>query len=172
MDTTDQSMSLAARIKGVILDVDGVLTNGQITYSDRGEELKSFHVQDGASIKLLQRHGIEVAIISGRESPAVNRRAEELGLKYVIQGAHSKSQALDQLLDAGFCKDNLCAIGDDLADLELYARENVTLKATVANGHPVVRARADFVTQRSGGEGVIVELAQLILQAQDRWDFD
>ena len=172
MNTADQSMSLAARIQGVILDVDGVLTNGQITYSDSGEERKSFHVQDGASIKLLQQHGIEIAIISGRKSPAVNRRAEELGIKYVIQGAHSKSQALDELLNAGFCNDNLCAIGDDLADLELYARENVTLKATVANGHPVVRARADFVTQRGGGEGVIVELAQLILQAQDRWDFD
>ena len=172
MDIPDQSTSLAARIKGVILDVDGVLTNGQITYSDGGEELKSFHVQDGASIKLLQQHGIEVAIISGRKSLAVTRRAEELGIKYVIQGAHSKSQALDQLLDAGFCRDNLCAIGDDLADLELYARQNVTLKVTVANGHPVVRARADFVTQRRGGEGVIVELAQLILKAQDRWEFD
>lgn len=172
MDIPDQSTSLAARIKGVILDVDGVLTNGQITYSDGGEELKSFHVQDGASIKLLQQHGIEIAIISGRKSLAVTRRAEELGIKYVIQGAHSKSQALDQLLNAGFCNDNLCAIGDDLADLELYARENVTLKATVANGHPAVQARADFVTQRSGGEGVIVELAQLILQAQDRWEFD
>ena len=88
MDTADQSMSLAARIQGVILDVDGVLTNGQIIYSDRGEELKTFNVQDGASIKLLQKHGIEVAIISGRESPAVSRRAEELGIKYVIQGAH------------------------------------------------------------------------------------
>ena len=172
MDTADQSMSLAARIQGVILDVDGVLTNGQIIYSDSGEELKTFNVQDGASIKLLQKHGIEVAIISGRESPAVSRRAEELGIKYVIQGAQSKSKALDQLLDAGFCSNNLCAIGDDLADLELYAKENVTLKATVANGHPVVCTRADFVTQRSGGEGVIVELAQLILRAQDRWEFD
>ena len=91
--------------------------------------------------------------------------------EYVIQGAHSKSQALDELLNAGFCNDNLCAIGDDLADLELYARENVTLTRT-ANGHPVVRARADFVTQRGGGEGVIVDAQAADPQAQDRWDFD
>ncbi|MFL2518135.1 MAG: KdsC family phosphatase [Candidatus Azotimanducaceae bacterium] len=172
MDIQDQTTLLASQVKGIILDVDGVLTNGQINYSDSGEEIKSFHVQDGASIKLLQNHEIEVAIISGRTSPAVTRRAQELGIKYVQQSAQSKSQALDELLEAGFCKNNLCAIGDDLADLELYARKNVTLKVTVANGHPAVQARADFVTQRKGGEGVIVELAQLILKAQGRWNFE
>ena len=171
MDAQDGLESIAAQIRGVILDVDGVLTNGQIIYSDRGEEIKSFHVQDGTSIKLLQQHGIEVAIISGRNSPAVTRRAEELGIKHIQQGAGSKSQALDLLQDAGFCANNLCVIGDDLADLELYARTEVIFKVTVANGHPAVLTRADLVTQRNGGDGVIVELAQFILQAQNSWDF-
>ena len=99
MDIQDQTTLLASQVKGIILDVDGVLTNGQINYSDSGEEIKSFHVQDGASIKLLQNHEIEVAIISGRTSPAVTRRAQELGIKYVQQSAQSKSQALDELLE-------------------------------------------------------------------------
>ena len=171
MKAEDRSESLAAQIKGVVLDVDGVLTNGQITYTDGGEEIKSFHVQDGSSIKLLRQHGIEVAIISGRSSPAVTRRAHELNIKHVQQGASSKSQALDTLLANGFCPNNLCAIGDDLADLELYARPEVVFKVTVANGHPAVLAAADFATQRRGGDGVIVELAELILKAQHSWDF-
>lgn len=164
--------SLAARIAGVILDVDGVLTNGQIVYSDGGEELKFFHVQDGASIKLLIASGIEVAIISGRDSPAVSRRAAELGIQHVLQGVSSKSQALDSLFSRGFIDHDLCAIGDDLADLQLFSRTEVILKATVANAHPAVIAAADFVTLRQGGEGASVELVQLILQSQNRWSFN
>ena len=171
MNAQDRLESIAAKIKGVILDVDGVLTNGQIIYGDRGEEIKSFHVQDGTSIKLLQQHGIEVAIISGRNSPVVTRRAEELDIEHIQQGASSKSQALDTLQAAGFCAANLCAIGDDLADLELYARTDVIFKVTVANGHPAVLTRADLVTRRNGGDGVIVELAKFILNAQNSWDF-
>jgi 3-deoxy-D-manno-octulosonate 8-phosphate phosphatase (KDO 8-P phosphatase) len=163
--------SLAKQVTGIILDVDGVLTNGQIVYSDNGAELKFFHVQDGASIKLLMKNGIQVAIISGRDSPVVNRRADELGIQHVFQGASSKSQALDELIANGFVDHNLCAIGDDLADLELYARPEITLRATVANGHPAVIKEADFATKRQGGEGAIVELAELILQSQGRWNF-
>jgi len=148
-----------------------VLTNGQIVYSDNGEELKFFHVQDGASIKLLLQNNIAVAIISGRSSPAVSRRAQELGIEHVIQGAASKSLALDTLIQNGFVDNNLCAIGDDLADLELYSRAEISLKATVANAHPAVLAKADFATQQQGGEGAIVELVELILTAQDCWNF-
>jgi 3-deoxy-D-manno-octulosonate 8-phosphate phosphatase (KDO 8-P phosphatase) len=164
--------ALAAKVGGVVLDVDGVLTNGQIVYSDRGDELKFFHVQDGASIKLLMRSGIEVAIISGRNSSAVSRRAEELGIKHVLQGASCKSQALDTLINDGFIDHDLCAIGDDLADLDLYARAEVILKATVANAHPAVLTQADFTTQRQGGEGATVELVELILKSQGRWDLE
>ncbi|MEC7413466.1 MAG: hypothetical protein VYB97_04940 [Pseudomonadota bacterium] len=166
-----QLRSLAKQVTGIILDVDGVLTNGQIVYSDNGAELKFFNVQDGASIKLLMKNGLQIAIISGRVSRAVSRRAQELGIQHVLQGVASKSQALDRLITDGFADHNLCAIGDDLADLELYARPEIVLKATVPNGHPAVLERADFATTRRGGEGAIVDLAQLILQSQDRRTF-
>lgn len=163
---------IAKTIQGIVFDVDGVLTNGRIIYSDSGVETKHFHVRDGASIKLLANKGIEIAIITGRESTMVSRRAEELGIVHVVQGADSKTDALQTLMDNGFPSQNLCAIGDDIQDLQLFNHPSITLRATVADAHPVVLAKADFTTLRGGGEGVALELAELILQAQGKWDFD
>ena len=161
--------ALARSIAGIVLDVDGVLTDGKITYSSDGSELKSFHVQDGGSLKMLASHGIAIAIITGRQSNIVERRARELGITFVQQGVDSKASALDQMINNGFPAADLCAIGDDLQDLELLNHGAVSLAATVANAHPAVLGRAQFVTRRQGGAGVIVELAELILRAKDRW---
>lgn len=163
--------TLASSIQGVIFDVDGVLTNGQLIYSDDGHELKHFNVQDGASIKLLIEHNIAVGIITGRRSSMVARRARELGIQFVQQAADSKLNALDNLIDDGFPPDHLCAIGDDLQDLPLFDSPKVALAVTVPNGHPVVLERAHFITTRRGGDGVAVEIAQLILCAQNRWPY-
>ena len=161
--------ALARSIEGIVLDVDGVLTDGKITYASDGSELKSFHVQDGGSLKLLASQGVAIAIITGRQSNIVERRAKELGITFVQQGVDSKASALDQIIDNGFPAKDLCAIGDDLQDLELFNHDAVSLAATVANAHPAVLDRAQFVTRRQGGAGVVVELAELVLRAKDRW---
>ena len=163
--------ALARSIEGIVLDVDGVLTDGKITYSSDGSELKSFHVQDGGSLKLLASQGIAIAIITGRQSSIVERRAKELGITFVQQGVDSKATSLDQIIDNGFPAADLCVIGDDLQDLELFSHGAVSLAATVANAHPAVLDRAQFVTQRQGGAGVIVELAELILRAKELWPY-
>ena len=163
---------IAKTIKGIVFDVDGVLTDGRIIYSDNGVETKHFHVQDGASIKLMASRGIEIAIITGRESTIVRRRAAELNIVHVVQGANSKTDALQSLMEKGFPNHDLCAVGDDIQDLQLFNHPSVTLRATVANAHPVVLSRANFTTLRAGGEGVALELAELILKAQGKWDFD
>lgn len=160
-----------ANIRGIIFDVDGVLTDGRITYTDDGHELKSFHVQDGASIKLLMQAGIAVAVITGRRSPMVAKRCRELGIDFLMQGANSKPEALARLITQGFPAQDLAAVGDDLQDLALFDDAAVCLSITVPNGHPAVRARAAFETERSGGTGVVVELAQRILQAQGKWPY-
>ena len=153
---------VARLIKGIVLDVDGVLTDGKITYLSDGSELKSFHVQDGSSLKLLASQGIAIAIITGRESNIVERRAKELGITFVQQGVDSKASALDQIIDNGFPAADLCAIGDDLQDLELFNHGAVSLAATVANAHPIFGSGAP--TRRQGGAGVIVELSELIYE--------
>jgi 3-deoxy-D-manno-octulosonate 8-phosphate phosphatase (KDO 8-P phosphatase) len=164
-------VEIAQHIEGIVLDVDGVLTDGRIIYSDDGRELKQFHVQDGASIKLLAEHGIAVAIITGRMSTVVDRRARELNVEFVVQGAANKKEALQRLVEQGFPEGHLCAVGDDIQDLPLFGETAVTLAVTVPNAHPAVLERAHYVTARGGGEGVVVELAELILRAQDKWPF-
>ena len=170
---TDNSLeplyALARSIEGIVLDVDGVLTDGKITYASDGSELKSFHVQDGGSLKLLASQGVAIAIITGRQSNIVEQRAKELGITFVQQGVDSKATSLDQIIDNGFPAADLCVIGDDLQDLELFNHGAVSLTATVANAHPAVLDRAQFVTRRQGGAGVVVELAELVLRAKDRW---
>lgn len=170
-DTQKPLNDLARSIKGIVLDVDGVLTDGKIIYGSDGREQKHFHVQDGSSLKLLASQGIALAIITGRDSDIVRRRAKELGISFIRQGADSKAEALNDLILEGFPASDLCAIGDDVQDLQLFEHPAVTLTATVLNAHPVVLGKAQFVTQRRGGEGVIVELSELLLRARDQWHF-
>ncbi|MEM7096868.1 MAG: HAD hydrolase family protein [Pseudomonadota bacterium] len=165
-----QLQDIARALSGVIFDVDGVLTDGRITYSDDGHEYKSFNVQDGASIKALMNAGLQVAIITGRSSSMVSRRARELGIEHLKQGVDNKAQALDDLIkEEGFPAANLAMVGDDMQDLALFKHSAVTLRATVANAHPLVSRQAQFITQRRGGEGICVELAWLIMTAKGIW---
>ena len=170
MEFRKEVLIKAQSVQLVCFDVDGVLTSGAITYSDDGRELKSFHVRDGAAIKLLLTSGIEVAILTGRTSAMVKRRAGELGIRHLHQGLSDKLPALDQLAaKLKLTTSEVAHVGDDLPDLDVFSR--VGLSITVADGHPEVLARADFVTTKSGGHGVASEVAELILRAKGCWPY-
>jgi 3-deoxy-D-manno-octulosonate 8-phosphate phosphatase (KDO 8-P phosphatase) len=156
------------RIKMLVLDVDGVLTDGRIIYSDRGDELKAFHVRDGSGLKFWLQLGKQAAIITGRSSPVVTRRAAELGVTIVIQGAEDKRAAYDRLLqEHGLDAASVCAIGDDLPDVPLLRASG--LAVAVADACADAKAAAHFVTAAPGGRGAVREVVELILQAQGRW---
>mgnify|MGYP003316375965 CR=1 FL=1 len=160
-------MRSAARIDGLILDVDGVLTDGKITYNQRGEESKNFHVRDGSSIKLLLKSGIDIAILSGRTSHAVEKRAEELGITKIVLGAESKLRGFKKLRERGFASQKILAIGDDFADLELFSHPDISLSATVEDAAEFIKSKVDFVTEKAGGNGIMFEIAELILTSKD-----
>ena len=152
----------------LILDVDGVMTDGGITYGNAGEEIKTFHVRDGAAIRLWQRAGKQAGVITGRDSPAVARRARELGLEPVRQGVARKLDVFREILTSlGKRPENVCCIGDDLPDLPLL--RNCGLAAAVADACLEMRTAAHFVTRAAGGAGAVRELVEIILQAQGRW---
>ncbi|MEJ2087674.1 MAG: HAD-IIIA family hydrolase [Gammaproteobacteria bacterium] len=170
MDPRERFDECARTLELLSFDVDGVLTDGRLIYTDHGHELKAFNVQDGASIKLLLARGIRVAILTGRSSPMVERRAAELKIPHVYQGLEHKAATLEKLAaDLGIPLARVAHVGDDLPDLELF--ERVGLAISVPNGHPTVQARADYVTSAAGGEGVARELAELILRARDDWPY-
>ena len=153
---------ICSNITSIVSDIDGVLTTGEIIYSSSGVEFKSFNVKDGSSIVRLQNKGIEFALISGRESVANQLRAKELGIKHLCENISDKGKALDELIKNGFPSKNICAIGDDLQDLTLFRHNCVTLKITVRDGHPKVIQEADFVTERKGGKGIMLEVCELL----------
>jgi 3-deoxy-D-manno-octulosonate 8-phosphate phosphatase (KDO 8-P phosphatase) len=163
---------LAARcepIRLLVLDVDGVLTDGRITYTDDGVEIKSFHVRDGSGLVLWQRAGRQVAIISGRTSRAVEVRATELGIKLLDQGRADKQQALHDLLTTlDVPPEQVCAVGDDLPDLPLL--RVCGLAVAVADACAEVRAAAHFVTMVPGGYGAVREVVEMVLRAQGLWN--
>ena len=162
----------AARIDGLVLDVDGVLTDGKITYNNKGEESKNFHVRDGSSIKLLLKNGIDIAILSGRNSQSVERRAEELGITKIVLGAESKLNGFQKLREKGFASQEILAIGDDIADLELFSHPDISLSATVEDAADFVKSRVDFVTDKAGGNGIMFEIAELILTSKGLWPYE
>lgn len=150
------------------LDVDGVMTDGQLIYGSGGLELKAFNVQDGHAIKTLMAV-IPVAIITGRDSDIVQRRAEELGIEHLYQGAADKTKALAALCqETGIDAARMAHAGDDIPDLALFDR--VGLAFAPANAHPTVAQRADFVTSLSGGHGAVREICELLLMAKGRGD--
>ncbi len=166
----DSLIDRARTLELISFDVDGVLTDGRILYTDDGREMKAFHVQDGAAIKLLMAHGIEVALLTGRSSPMVERRALELGIRHLYQGLAEKAPALEALTrELGIPLAHVAHVGDDLPDLELFDR--VGLSFSVPNGHPAVTARAHHVTGLPGGEGVAREIAELVLRARGAWPY-
>ncbi len=152
------------RIRALILDVDGVLTDGRLWFSARGEALKAFHVRDGHGIRQLQRAGLLVAIISGRSSPAVLQRARELGIRHVMQGAADKAVALQALLRRLKLPASACAcVGDDTPDVPVMRA--VAVAFAVADAHEDARAAAHRVTRLGGGQGAVREVCDWLLAA-------
>ena len=158
-----------ARVRLLILDVDGVLTDGRLLFDAKGQESKSFHVRDGHGIRLLQDCGIEVALITARHSQSLAHRAHDLGIQRVYQGSVDKIVAYTELLFATkLDEEEIAYMGDDLIDLAILSR--VGLAAAPADAHPEVRARVHWVAQRSGGMGAVRELSEEVLRAQGHWD--
>lgn len=159
----------AAGVELLLLDVDGVLTDGSILYADDGTELKRFHVRDGSGLKLWRAAGKRAAIVSGRQSAAVERRAAELGITPVLQGRDDKLAALAQVLAATDVRpEQVCAIGDDLPDLPVLRA--CGLAVAVADACPEVRRAADYVTTAPGGRGAVREAVEWLLKLSGRWD--
>jgi 3-deoxy-D-manno-octulosonate 8-phosphate phosphatase (KDO 8-P phosphatase) len=155
-------------IKLLILDVDGVLTGGGITLSPEGEDVKTFHVQDGFAIKRWQRAGGQVAILSGRRSPTVEVRAQELGIEQVHTGVANKLTVYEEIVaTAGVARSLVCVVGDDIPDIELMGRAGLSI--AVANALPAVKRAADYVTRREGGDGAVAEVVEHLLRNGGRW---
>lgn len=165
-------LSRAKKIKMLLMDVDGVLTDGGIIYGGGPGvelELKKFHVQDGTAISLAHRAGLLTGVITGRESLVVTRRAAELQMAEIYQKAHSKAEALEEILHKHGLKDEEVAfIGDDLIDLPVMRR--VGLCVAVANAQEEVLAAAHMVTKAQGGQGALREVVNFLLKAQGTWE--
>lgn len=155
----------AARVRLVVFDVDGVFTDGRLYYGPGGEELKVFHVHDGQGVKRLLKSGVAAAVISGRDSAAVSRRMQDLGIAHVFQGDEDKLPIFERLLKKlRLGPEEVACIGDDLPDLPLL--EAAGFAIAVANALPAVRAKAHLVTSASGGNGAVREICDLIMTAR------
>ena len=159
----------ARKTRLLIMDVDGVLTDGRIIQDGHGHELKVFDVKDGHGIVMAHRAMLRTALISGRESETITRRAEELGIELVFQKIWNKLEVYEKILvDTEVTHDEVAYIGDDLIDIPLLRR--VGLAVAVADAVDEVKAAAHLITQRPGGQGAVREVIELILRAQDHWD--
>jgi 3-deoxy-D-manno-octulosonate 8-phosphate phosphatase (KDO 8-P phosphatase) len=157
-----------AAIELLVVDVDGVLTDGGIVHGSGGVELKQFHVRDGSGLKIWQFVGKRAALITGRRSKLVDVRAAELGIDPVIQGAPEKMPAYRELLRAGgWAPGQVCYVGDDVPDLPVLC--NCGLAVAVADAAPEVIAAAHYVTRAAGGRGAVREAIELILRCQGHW---
>lgn len=157
---------MKSQIKLLILDVDGVLTDGRLFYGPQGECLKAFHVHDGLGIKKLQQAGINVAIISSRNSPMVSKRLQELGITHAFQGQHNKLAAYLELKQTlGLENTQIAAVGDDEPDLAMFAQAGIGI--AVANATDKVKAQADWITTRKGGKGAVREICEQLLEAHN-----
>ena len=159
----------ARTIRLLVLDVDGVLTRGQLYFTDQGETLKAFNTLDGHGIKMLQASGIRVAIISGRQSAALTLRATALGVTLIKQGREDKLTALQELLaDENIPLSQIACMGDDLPDLAIMSR--CQLSITVPNANDVMHSHAHLCSGRHGGEGAVREIADFLLHSQGYLD--
>jgi len=164
-----KQQSKLAAIKMLVMDVDGVFTDGTIIINDDGTESRMFSFLDGHGIKLWHRAGMNSAIISGKESRATAIRAQQLGIEHVVQGCKKKLGAFESLLaETGLRADEIAYIGDDLLDLPLIRRAGFSV--AVANAVDELKEAADYVTTRSGGCGAVREVAEYILKATGKWD--
>jgi len=157
------------KIKLILLDVDGVLTDGSIIVGESNQELKIFNIKDGLAIKLALAGGIAVGIISGRSSKAVKRRADELDIKILYQGQPDKLKVYDQIKnDLGLTDDQIAVIGDDLNDIKLL--QQAGLSCTVNDACDEVKAKVDYITKYPGGKGAVRDVIEMILKGQGKWE--
>ena len=157
----------AGKILMLVLDVDGVLTDGKLYFDNAGNEMKAFNSRDGLGMKALQRCGIEVAVITGRKSAIVSQRMAQLDIRHVYQGCEDKLEAFTQLLETtGLNAEQVCYVGDDWVDLPVLLRAGLAISVADADEH--VKEHVHWVTQRNGGEGAVREICNLILSAQGK----
>lgn len=167
MESHQQEQALT-NVKLAVFDVDGVLTDGGI-FLGESEELKRFHIQDGLGLKLLIRAGIEVGILTARSSGAVERRAQELGIRHLFQGAGNKLRQLKELADSlGVDRGEVLYMGDDFADLQCLQWSGVGVAPL--NAAREVLTRVTYITRQAGGNGAVREIAERILKAKGQWD--
>ena len=160
-------LRLQREIRLLILDVDGVLTDGSLFLGDAGEQYKAFHSRDGHGIRMAQQGGLEMAILTGRNSEVVVHRMRDLGVRHLLQGRREKGGALEELLNqTGFAPEQSAFVGDDIVDLPAMRR--VALGIAVADAHPLVLEHADWHTQAAGGRGAVREICETLLAAQGR----
>jgi 3-deoxy-D-manno-octulosonate 8-phosphate phosphatase (KDO 8-P phosphatase) len=159
----------ARRVKLILMDADGVLTDGKIIFLSGASEAKMFDSKDGVGIKLAQRAGLKTGVISGRESEALQRRCEELGMDEIHQRVFEKLSAYEEIIARlGLTDEECCFIGDDLVDAPVLKR--VGLPVTVADGHPALEPIVAYVTERAGGSAAVREVVDIIIKAQGKWD--
>ena len=156
-------------IRLLLLDVDGVMTDGKIIYTDQGAEIKEFHVRDGLGIRMLILAGVEVGIVTGRNSPALKHRCSNLGISIVFDGVREKAVVLDEIVRSkAVSPDQIAFMGDDLPDLPLMRRVGFCI--AVRDAHPSVTGEAHMVTTANGGYGAVREVCDAILKAQGLWE--
>lgn len=161
----DEIISKASKTKLLLLDVDGVLSDGKIYFSSTGTEIKAFNTLDGHGIKMLRRSSVEVGIITGRSSALVERRARDLGIHLLKQGREDKFDALKELQETFPCElEHIAYVGDDYPDLTVMTR--IGLSISVANAHPEVAKRSHWQTSKKGGDGAVREVCDMIMLAQ------
>ncbi len=164
MSASPEVLARAAKVKLVVFDVDGVLTDGRLLLGDNGVEYKAFHSRDGHGMKMLRRTGVELAVITGRRSQVVADRMASLGITHVHQGHASKPPVFEKLIsDLGLTEEQSAYVGDDVVDLGIMAR--VGLAVAVANAHPLVLEQAHWHTRSDGGRGAAREVCDLIMHA-------
>jgi 3-deoxy-D-manno-octulosonate 8-phosphate phosphatase (KDO 8-P phosphatase) len=157
------------RIKMIVSDVDGVWTDGRLSYAGRDVELKAFHVRDGLAVKLAQKAGIEVALVTGRSSRALERRCEELGITQLHQGVRDKLEAVKEILGANkLTFEQLCYVGDDLPDLAVI--NNAAVSAAPSDAVPEVLDAVRWRLDARGGHGALRETVERLLKARGEWD--
>lgn len=167
--SAEELQARARRLQLILLDVDGVLTDGTVAIHSTGGESKSFHIRDGAAIVWARREGLEIGLLSGRPSEATARRAAELGISLVLQAGQDKMRSYQGVLAESRCEDDQVAyMGDDLLDLAVL--ERVGLSAAPADAAAEVRNRVHWVSTHAGGRGAVRELLELVLRAQGKWD--
>jgi len=159
----------AKKIKLLIMDVDGVLTDGRIIYANSGDELKFFDVTDGMGLALFSRAGLKSAILTAKKSKIISKRAKDIHIDRVYQSAFKKSEAFRKILDDfKVSPEEVCFIGDDVIDIPVLKR--VGLAVSVPNAVPEVKDEAHYITKKKGGHGAVREVIDMILKVQDKWN--